>query len=749
MTRMPLPMRRIVCVSSLFFLISTCLFGQTEPPSADTFVSSLTPKANYGSSIILVVQQGANSYLQFNLSALPVGAHVSKATLRLFVDGVLKSGSFDVYQLNAPWSENTLTYNTPPPVLGLSATGGNPVSVTSATMNQFLLIDITSTVQGWVGGGIANNGVALSVAGDGKGIFSFDSKESLLTGNGPELEIVLDGPVGPVGPQGPPGPQGATGSPGAIGPQGLTGAQGVMGLPGIPGPQGIPGLQGPQGNTGPQGPQGVSGPLLPDLVYTDQNNTFTQSQTLQGSVLIAPAGVATGAQSFASNNFDLQASVWDGSSPQLAAFRWLAEPNPSGNVTQRATLNLLFAHNQGATIFNETGVSFAGDGTMSVRGLSSPQDLLVSPGNNLLVQTPADALLVTGNDLSESVGHDWSAKAGQNWDVSIGSAITFNAGTDSNFASSRNLNLFSGQNTIINSNNSMALSAAGMTISDTGNLQTTVGSASTLNVGSALTTTVGQNLTETAAGSASLQAGANLSLKSGGDTSLQQSGNFSDKTVGNIQLESDTGITLKSSVSLVQEANASMSLQSGGVMNIVAPQIVLTGDVNITGNISKGGGSFKIDDPLDPANKYLYHSFVESPDMMNVYNGNVTTDAHGLATIVLPEYFEALNRDFRYQLTVIGQFAQAIVASEIHGNRFTIKTSKKGIRVSWQVTGIRQDAYANVHRIPTEVDKPLQEQGHFLHPEAFGQSPELAIGPPAATPEAGEGAAPGANGISR
>ena len=42
--------------------------------------------------------------------------------------------------------------------------------------------------------------------------------------------------------------------------------------------------------------------------------------------------------------------------------------------------------------------------------------------------------------------------------------------------------------------------------------------------------------------------------------------------------------------------------------------------------------------------------------MMNIYNGNVTTNARGLATVVLPDYFEGLNGEFRYQLTVIGQF---------------------------------------------------------------------------------------------
>src|SRR6516162_2412532 len=164
------------------------------------------------------------------------------------------------------------------------------------------------------------------------------------------------------------------------------------------------------------------------------------------------------------------------------------------------------------------------------------------------------------------------------------------------------------------------------------------------------------------------------------------------------------------------------------------------GNLNVTGKLTKGSGSFKIDDPLDPAHKYLSHSFVESPDMMNVYNGNVTTDKHGLATVVLPDYFEALNRDFRYQLTVIGQFAQAIVQQEIKHNRFTIKTSKSSVKVSWQVTGIRHDAYADAYRIPVEEEKPPQEQGHYLHPELFGTSEHQAIG--AAVPVPSTGSAP-------
>jgi hypothetical protein len=153
----------------------------------------------------------------------------------------------------------------------------------------------------------------------------------------------------------------------------------------------------------------------------------------------------------------------------------------------------------------------------------------------------------------------------------------------------------------------------------------------------------------------------------------------------------------------------------------------LNGDLDVTGTLSKGGGSFKIDHPLDPRNKFLYHSFVESPGMMNIYNGVIVTDAQGYAAVSLPDWFDALNRDFRYQLTVIGQFAQAIVAEVIHDNPFAIRTDQPAVKVSWQVTGVRRDAYAEAHRIPVEADKPAGEHGTFLHPSEHGQPAERGI----------------------
>ncbi len=145
------------------------------------------------------------------------------------------------------------------------------------------------------------------------------------------------------------------------------------------------------------------------------------------------------------------------------------------------------------------------------------------------------------------------------------------------------------------------------------------------------------------------------------------------------------------------------------------------GNLNVTGTLTKGGGSFKIDDPLDPENKYLSHSFVESPDMLNIYNGSVRLDARGEGWVTMPEYFQALNRDFQYVLTSVGRRNRGST-SRARSRAIASRSRAAGrmAKVSWMVTGIRQDAWANAHRIPTEEEKPAQERGKYLHPELYG-----------------------------
>lgn len=148
---------------------------------------------------------------------------------------------------------------------------------------------------------------------------------------------------------------------------------------------------------------------------------------------------------------------------------------------------------------------------------------------------------------------------------------------------------------------------------------------------------------------------------------------------------------------------------------------VFGGRVSIYGTLWTSGKAFRIDHPLDPENRYLSHSSVESDVMLNVYGGRVQTDAGGNAVVSLPTYFEALNEDFRYQLTVMREFAQAIVAEEVHDNRFTIRTDRPNVTVCWQVTGVRKDPYAQRNPIVVEEDKPEEHRGTYLHPEVYGQ----------------------------
>jgi hypothetical protein len=153
------------------------------------------------------------------------------------------------------------------------------------------------------------------------------------------------------------------------------------------------------------------------------------------------------------------------------------------------------------------------------------------------------------------------------------------------------------------------------------------------------------------------------------------------------------------------------------------------GPVYVHGSFKVDGAkNFVIDSPLDPANKYLTHASVESSDMKNLYDGVATLGARGEAVIQLPPWFGALNGSFRYQLTAIGAPGPTLyIAREIVNNRFTIAGGAPGMKVSWMVTGIRQDAWAKANPMAVEEVKPAAERGRYLHPDAWGQPASAGI----------------------
>jgi hypothetical protein len=173
------------------------------------------------------------------------------------------------------------------------------------------------------------------------------------------------------------------------------------------------------------------------------------------------------------------------------------------------------------------------------------------------------------------------------------------------------------------------------------------------------------------------------------------------------------------------EARGGLGLN--GATNGLAGRFI--GSVEIMGDLNVSGTkNFKIDHPLDPENKYLVHAAIESAEVLNIYSGNATLDVNGEAVVQLPEWFQEINRDFRYSLTPIGAAGSGLyIAQEITNGRFKIAGGVAGVKVSWQVTGVRSDRALLIHPFRAEQDKPVRERGTYLNPEAWGQAEERGI----------------------
>ncbi len=170
------------------------------------------------------------------------------------------------------------------------------------------------------------------------------------------------------------------------------------------------------------------------------------------------------------------------------------------------------------------------------------------------------------------------------------------------------------------------------------------------------------------------------------------------------------------------------STNTGGWAGFFANRVRVVGDLAITGTLSKAGGTFRIDHPMEPERRYLVHGFVEAPEQLNVYRGTVKLNARGRATVRLPRYFDAANTDPSYQLTAVGAAAPNLHVSEaISGNRFRIAGGSAGLTVCWQVTAARDDAWARKHPLRVEQLKRKADRGKYLHPREMGKARSAGI----------------------
>lgn len=475
------------------------------------------------------------------------------------------------------------------------------------------------------------------------------------------------GATGPTGSAGTAGTAGATGHTGATGPTGATGATGV-------------GTAGVTGATGATGPGGVSGTLN----YVAK---FTAATTVGNSLIFdngTNVGIGTAsARSKIYLRTALTATMYEGIFDSV-----------TGPTSATAIYDAFFASMNGQGVLN-IGVGASSFGTTT--GQNEGAEFLASGSSTLNIGVHGDAY---GVGAGPNYGGYLEA-AGGSTAINVGSR-----GSAQSSAAAPNLGLFGVSDSSTVENEGVE-----------GDAVSTLASSANYGVagfGTAVNDINSQNVG--VEGVANLSRGFNIGVYAISDSSTGTGG---------------VAQGFPSNVGLYASGTCATCTQNGLLGNSLAGaffgDVVIEGNLDVVGTLSKGSGTFKIDHPQDPENKYLIHSFVESPDMMNIYNGNVTTDANGEATVSLPSYFQAENIEFRYQLTVIGTFAQAIVGKEVENNQFVVKTNQPNVKVSWQVTGIRNDAFAQAHRIVDVVDKGTN-RGKYLYPELYGKGNESRIG---------------------
>ena len=418
---------------------------------------------------------------------------------------------------------------------------------------------------------------------------------------------------------------------------------------------------------------------------------------LRGGMTVSRTGNATSSKAYPSYPFGFYSNVYNSSTKGTDNPHFLLQSEPTGNNSSNtgATFNLLYSNHGNAPA--ETGLSINSSGVIQ---FASGQTFGSTSAGGVALNGTS-----TSNTGVEGTSSSGSGVVGTNANTTVGTAGVLGV------AGQRNTSSFSGIAGVWG-DSSASVGVFGSSDKSPGvfgqsNQQYGVSGASNQNNGVYGTTNTSSPYYAGVWGSAGGSASGLRGEASSGDGVFAES-DYANGVEGHASLPNAVGV--------VGDAYYTDGL--AGQFN---------GNLVVTGTTSTGSSDVKIDHPADPANQYLVHSAIESSEMVNIYSGNVTTDELGLATVQLPDWFELENGDFRYQLTVLNQFAQAIIKSRIANHQFVIMTNAGHVDVSWQVTGVRQDAFAKAHPLVVEQVKPLTERGYYLRPELHGQPEEKGL----------------------
>ena len=187
MIRIVKPM--LVCAVVFSFSVLK-LQAQSAPVVGDTYIQSGTNAGqNFGAQAYILAGPGGGAptqnqgLIQFDLSAFNgvTGSELQKAVLWLYVDRIVTAGSIDVFDVTSSWSEGTATWNAQPTV------GANQGTIPVTSASQWVGLDITSEVRGWLTTPSINHGVALLAFTAPTTAASFDTKENISTSHPAQL----------------------------------------------------------------------------------------------------------------------------------------------------------------------------------------------------------------------------------------------------------------------------------------------------------------------------------------------------------------------------------------------------------------------------------------------------------------------------------------------------------------------------------------------------------------------------------
>jgi trimeric autotransporter adhesin len=772
---------RLASLLSLILLACMAAYGQLTP-TGDSYTNTAASTTNYGTKTLLDLESTQTTFIQFNLESIPSGytsADITKATLKLYVNTVPKAGSFNVDYVNGTWTESTIDASNAP---ALGTTIAASVPLTTTDKNQYILVDVTAAVQAWLSG-TANDGIALvansplSATFDSKESTTTSHPPELdivFAGGGSSgiTGITTAAGSGLIG--------GGTSGTLNLSLTNACAAKQILQWTGSAwacasaGTGTITGVMAGTDLTG----GGTSGNVTLSLNTTATNalyaqlgaaNTFATNQTVDGtftanssgnSILgistsaggtgvaglniattgggaigvlgqssstaggIAVVGQTVGEDYYyftngavgaeGGTNSPAGAGVWglNTASTGLAMGVYGTSASTAGagvygsdSATTGTTygVNGTIASNSGYGVYGQASSSTGS--TYGVYGLSDSDAGFGVFGSSDFIgvvgEAGATGISTAGLPygvvgLGPNVGV-YGASSG----VSGMAAFVTPAGIWGDYGGDT-----IGSGVLGTTDDSFAGAFVNNGIESTISV---VNETTVAGVGAEVFAAYMPNLLANNAGAIIGDPGCG---ETSGNMGLQLGQEFMSGCTNYTLLGNNVGDTYLNAVS---GQTLHLRIANSDVVKVA------TGSVSITGTLSATGTkNFRIDHPLDPANKYLTHAAIESSEVLNLYSGNTILDDSGAAVVQLPDWFEAINKDFRYQLTPIGAPGRDLyVAEEISGGHFKIAGGKAGGKVSWQVTGLRNDAWEKAYPMVVEADKGA-DRGHYLTPELYG-----------------------------